>query len=399
MENPLIDESVVRKYEVNVAKSIKEVEGLRNIWEKMECHPNVDIDYYLTIVDSLDNILRPHVVVFSKNGQPEAMAVGRLERRYVGITIGYKTIVKFKVPCLTILYGGLLGAWSDGVSHMLVAQLMDSLKRNEADVVFLNLLRSDTELYELAKTKPGFICSDHVTERNLHWKMTLENGIEGFLERMTSKHRYWLRRLPRVLEKEFPNKVLYKYYQRKDDLEQLFSDAEEIAKTTYQRDIDSGFMDNREMRRRLELSAEKGWLRGYILYVDKKPCSFWIGTLYNNIFHLDFTGYDSTYKRYETGTILFMRMIEDLYKNNVGEVDFGFGDAFYKQRFGDRNWIESSVYIYAPTIKGIMINLIRTFNLVPYGYVVGVADRTKILHKIKKVWRDMLIKNKNVNNQ
>jgi hypothetical protein len=381
-------------YAVKVARSIEEVEKLRIIWEGIQFHPNTDIEYYLTVVNSKEDILRPHVILFSKNSQPEALAVGRLEKRNIGITLGYKTLFRLKVPCLTILYGGLLGNWSNEISHLLVAELMGSLKRNEADIVWLNLLKSDSQIYEMARAKPNFMCRDHITETNTHWKMTLPNSLDDFMQTMTSKHRYWLKRLPRVIEKDHPGKVSYKYYHNPEHLERLFTDAEEIAKNTYQRDLNAGFMDNREMRRRLSLSADHGWLRSYLLYIDEKPCAFWIGTLYGKTFHLDFTGYDSVYKRYEPGTILFMKIIEDLAMNNVAEIDFGFGDALYKQRFGDHNWNESSVFIYAPTMKGILLNVIRFLNTILHQYAVRFAEKTNILQKIKRLWRDKLIKDK-----
>ena len=376
---------------------MEEIEELRSIWIRMQYHPNTDIDNYLTVVASFEDVIRPHVILFSQNGQPKALAVGRLERKNMGITLGYKTLFKFKTHCLTIMYDGLLGNWTQEISHLLVTELMKSLKRNEADIVWFNLLRSDSQIYEKARQVPSFFCRDHVIETNPHWKMILPNSLVDFLQKMTAKHRYWLNRLPRVLEKDYSGKVIYKYYQRKDELDELFADAEEIARKTYQRDLDAGFMDNSIMRQRLAMSADHGWLRAYLLYVDDKPCAFWMGTLYGKVFHLDFTGYDSTFKRYEPGTILFMRMIEDLTNNKVEEIDFGFGDAFYKQRFGDQHWDESSVYIYAPTIKGILFNTIRTINLILYKNLLRLAEKTNILQKIKRLWRDKLIRNNNGN--
>jgi CelD/BcsL family acetyltransferase involved in cellulose biosynthesis len=90
-----------------------------------------------------------------------------------------------------------------------------------------------------------------------------------------------------------------------------------------------------------------------------------------------------------------MKMIEDLAKNNVAEIDFGSGDALYKQRFGDHNWNESSVFIYAPTTKGIFLNAIRFTNTILHQYAVRLAEKTNILQKIKRLWRDRLIKGKN----
>lgn len=379
--------------EIKIIRNVEEVEGIRSIWQKMQYHPNTDIDHYLTVISTLKDVILPHLILVSQNGQPIALAVGRLEKRHMGIMVGYKTLFKFQVPCLTILYGGLLGDWDEETCHILIAELVKSLKRNEAVIAWFNLLRSDKPIYEVARKKPGFFYRDHVVETNLHWKMALPESLNSFLGKMTSKHRYWLKRLPRVLEKDYPGKIAFKYYHQRDDLDRLFIDAEEIAKKTYQRNLDVGFIDNSQMRKRLTLLAERDRLRAYLLYVNETPCAFWIGTLYGKVFYLDFTGYDSTFRRYEPGTILFMKMLEDLSGSDATEIDFGFGDAFYKQRFGDQNWIESSVFIYAPTIKGILLNAIRTVNLVPYSYLSRLANRINILQKIKRIWRNKLIAN------
>jgi len=45
-----------------------------------------------------------------------------------------------------------------------------------------------------------------------------------------------------------------------------------------------GFIDNLENRERLRLEAEKGWLRGFVLYV-LMILRIWIGTVYSHRFH------------------------------------------------------------------------------------------------------------------
>ncbi len=381
--------------EIRIIRSLQEIEEIRSFWEKFNHHPNTDIDHYLTVLHSMDNVICPYIILFSVNGHPEAMAVGRLEKRNMDISFGYMTFYKTKVICITILYGGLLGNWSNDLYITLVKQLMNGLRQKNADIVWFNSLHIKSDLYNFARKLPNYFCRDHVIGNNLHWKMTLPDSVDAYLKKMTAKHRYWLNRLPRVLQKDYPGKIEYKVFQNNENLEQLFADAEHVAKTSYQRNIGTGFADNIMMRQRLIHHAKKGQMRAYLLYINKASCAFWIGTLYRNIFYLDFTSYDITYKRYELGTILFIKMIEDITKSKATEIDFGFGDAFYKQRFGDQHWTESSVYIYAPTIKGLLLNTTRTISLVPYRYLLRMAEKTNILQKIKRLWRDKLIRNNN----
>lgn len=383
-----------KQYEIKILQSFQEIEEIRSFWEKIQYHPNTDIDHYLTVIDSMDDIISPYIILFSYNGQPEAMAVGRLEKRNTGISFGYKTFFSSKVTCLVILYAGILGNWSSELYISLVKELINALRCKTANVVWLNLLRTESDLYNIARKLPNFLCRDHAIETNFHWKMILPESLDAFLNKMTAKHRYWLKRLPRVLQKDYPGKVEYKYSQNNEDLEKLFADAEKVAEKSYQRNIGAGF-DNSIMQQRLSTFAKKKQMRAYLLYIDEKPCAFWIGTLYGNTFYLDFTGYDAAYKHYEPGTILFMRMLEDIIKNRATEIDFGFGDAFYKQRFGDHNWKESSIYIYAPTMEGIFFNAFRTINLIPYRYLLKLAARTNLLQKIKRQWRNKLVRGDN----
>lgn len=380
------------QYTVRILKSQWEIEEIRGFWENIEYHPNTDIDHYLTVINSLDNIISPYIILFSINGQPKALAVGRLENKDMDITFGYKTLFKVKTTCLTILYAGLLGNWSKELYNILVKELMDALRSRTSDIVWFNLLYMEADLYNITRQLPNFFCRDHVIARTPHWKMTLSNTFDEFMKKMTSKHRYWLNRLPRVLEKDYPGKVEYKIFRNRDNLEQLFNDAEHVAKTSYQRGIGAGFIDNSLMRQRFILYADKGHLRAYLLYVEGMPCAFWIGTLYKNILYLNFTGYNAEYKRYEPGTILFIKMIQDVINEGASEIDFGFGDAFYKQRFGNQQWDESSTYIYAPTIKGILTNLTRSATIIPYLYIRNIAARKNILQKIKTIWRNKLRK-------
>lgn len=175
-----------------------------------------------------------------------------------------------------------------------------------------------------------------------------------------------------------------------DEVGCLIGDAEAVAKKSYQRGLGTGFSETPIIRARLEFEARMGWLRAYILYLDKRPAAFWIGSLRNGIFLSDYLAFDPAHARYAPGLYLIMKVIEDLCEDSnagVQRIDFGIGDAIYKERLGNSEWLESSVYIFAPNVKGVSMNALRS--------AVGMLDQsaksfmgmTPLLGRIKQTWR------------
>lgn len=372
---------------VVVVKDLCGLERIRSDWEKLQWHPNADIDYFMNFIIIQKNVKMPYVLLVYENETIESILVGRIEDTKLSFNVGYKSIYEDNVSMLAMNYGGLLGNRSPQISELLISELVKALKNNEADIVFLNALRVDSAIYRLARSLPRMISRDRIERRSTHWKMACPENLEGFLKRMSQKHRYWIRRVTKLLEKEYPGKVEYKYLHEVKDIDRLCDDAESIAKNTYQRGLGVGFNDSELTRRTLSLLATKKMLRSYFLYVNEKPCAYWIGTLYGSIFHLDYTAYDPAFQRSEPGTVLFMKMIDDLCRLKVKEIDFGFGDALYKNRYGDESWEESSVYIFSPRWKGAKLNACRTLTGKIHQLSEKIAKKAQILQKIKTGWR------------
>jgi hypothetical protein len=378
-------------YTVKIARTQEEVQKIRDIWESMQYHPNADIDFYLTIVNSKTDIVRPYVMVLYANGDPKAMVIGRINEKIFALKIGYKTLWKPKVRALSIIYGGILGETSNSIADVIMHELMRFLDQGETDVIFFSNIQVGSTLYTLAKKKPMLLCRELITVPSLHRKMSLPDTIDEFYQKMNSKHRYWIRRVKRQLEEAYPGKVVIKAFRQIDQIDQFCRDAEKIAEKTYQRGLGAGFIDNDENRRRLDLSAHRGWLRAYILYVEEKPCAFWIGTLYKETLHLNCTGYDQNFRKHEPGMIVFMEMIRELCREGVSEIDFGFGDAFYKERFGNDKWEEANVYIYPRTIKGIALNSAKTSTTLISLLADKIINNLNLRNRLKKMWRNTFI--------
>jgi CelD/BcsL family acetyltransferase involved in cellulose biosynthesis len=179
-------------------------------------------------------------------------------------------------------------------------------------------------------------------------------------------------------------------FRETQELELMFHDVEEIAGKTYQRGLGVGFIDNDENRIRLNLEADKGWLRMYVLYVGAKPCAYWWGTVYKNTFHSCALGFDPAFRRYSPGVYLLMKALENLCSDGVRQLDFGLGDARYKKQFGTDCWEEATVNVFAFTIKGLALQLSLRVCSILDGVGRRMIQKTGITDWLKTSWRRRL---------
>lgn len=371
-----------------VVRTVQGLEAIRDVWNSWRWHPNADIDFYLEVLRSRPEIVRPHVLVLWRSGSPVAMLVGRIVRSRAEARLGYARLFGTSVQALTFIYGGHAGDLSAENSRILVSNIIESLRKGEAEFAEFRFVRIDTPLFQILTESPGFFMRDHFPQVQPHWSMrTPENG-EVLSACMSAHERRQIRRRCRQLDSDYSGKVKIEQFRSISDLDRMCFSVEEIARKTYQRGLGVGFFDNNETRQRLRFEMEKGWLRAHIMYVNERPCSFWMGSVYNNVYYSGDVGFDPTYKKYGPGKQLLVRLLEDLCTEGVKEMDFGLGDAEWKQRLGNRKWHESTVNIFAPTLKGFTISACQTPAVFLNRVVKDTLERLRILNQIRSFWRN-----------
>lgn len=387
-----INHSATASLEVRVARSLAEIEAIREIWSAWPTHRDSDIDFCLEFGWAREEVIRPHVIVIYRNGQPQAMLVGRLEKTRMRSKIGYVRLPGVPLRALVFSYGGLLGDCSEENCVELIHSIQNALRQGEADMAELDHLEVGSPLYMPARRSSGFATRDHAIKSGPHSVMDLPADVEELYRRFSQGLRAEVRRKKKKLLGQFGDKVEIRSYRREDELEDIIPSLEEVAKKTYQRGLGVGFQDTPEMRRRLRFCATKQWLRLYVLAIDGKPCAFWLGTLSNQVFISDYNAYDPGFRDYSVGTFLLAAVAEDFCREGVKAIDFGFGEAEYKERFANRTQIEASVCIFAPTPKGLLLNALRTSSVMVDTFSRRLLDRTKLLPRMKKFWRSRLAK-------
>jgi len=286
--------------------------------------------------------------------------------------------------------GALRGNPSSENCDLMVSEILSSLSKGEADFAYLNFLRPESDLCRLAMTRPSLLCRDYVRLTQPHFAATLPATVEEFYRGLSPKVRKNQKWQAKKLVKHFSGAVRIHCFREVADLDNMIQDVEQVARKSYQRGLGVGFIDSPGIREGLQLKAEKGWLRGYVLYLANRPCAFWLGDINRATFGSDYIGYDADFASHSPGMYLVMKVIEGFCDGNregVTEVDFGQGHAQYKEVLGNHEWSESSIHIFAPTLKGISLNVVRSLIVGMHQITKKALAHTSLLQTIRKRWR------------
>jgi hypothetical protein len=380
------------QYKTRVVTTTTEIDQLRDFWNSCDPCRDADLDFYLSIVKLCPETVRPHVVVLYDCEVPKALLVGRLDLTRIPIKIGYATMPVPNMRILQIVYGGCLGEVSGANAKLLVGSIMDSLAAGEADAAAFQHVAFNSALAQFAVSIPSWFCSDHLVRPEFHrvrdsftQSGTLFTGFSG-------NERYQQRKRALKLANDFKS-VTIELCTSPDDVPCLIRDAESVAKKSYQRGLGVGFFETSVIRARLEFEARKGWLRAYVLHLDSRPCAFWIGSLRNKVFLSDYLAFDSEYAKYAPGMYLMIKVIEELCcdlgagSSLAERIDFGIGDAPYKERLSNREYQEASVYIFAPKSRAIWVNALRSAVGLASRFVKWLMRTTALFAIVKRIWR------------
>jgi Acetyltransferase (GNAT) domain len=375
---------------VRVVRTIKEVEDLRDLWTLWQLHVDADIDFYLMKLRSGKGCVRPHIIVVYRDGTPQSMLIGRLDDREMELKIGPYRLPSPRARVLAFLHGGLFGDHSPAICEILIREIVESLAKDEADFAMLNKVRADGSLYYFACQLPRHLCRDHFPEFYLHCSTKLSNDTSEIYRRLSRKVRYNLKWEAKKLFEDHLGKVKHVCFREPAELDHMIKDVEYVARATYQRGLGVGFIDSPELRHRLMLEATNGRLRTYVLYVNDKPCAFWLGYAHHGTLYVDCTGYDSSLRKYSPGKFLLTKMLEDSCRENLREIDFGHGEEWYKDHFGNCQWHEVIIYLFAPTLKGARLHIVRAMAIIVNRMLSWSLRCSGLFPKIKKVWRSHL---------
>ena len=377
---------------IEIARTVEEVQALRPVWDLLQT-PFVtsDLEFLLAYVKNTAGVIRPHAVVLRDDSGPVALVSGRVEDVRLPARLGPKTVLNPEVRSLTITYGGFMGRVDDATVPRLLAAVKESVEPGEVDVIRLRMLTVGSPVHTVAMRSSPFLRRERFSTQMPHWQAEIPGSLDEFLARRSRRRRESVRRYSKRLEKTYGDEARVEVFRSRDQIDRLFADSALVHRETYQAVLGVGFSDARVQRALTELAMDRGWFRGYVLYLKGSPAAFWHGNAYKGVFGIGATGFDPAFADARPGTYLLMRVIEDLAADDaVHTLDFGFGDAEYKRHFGDERRIEQDVVLVEPRARPIALNLARTAVLGASSVARGAAERAGALGELRRRRRERL---------
>lgn len=374
-----------------VYTSLDDLEKLRPDWERMARHPNSQYDHFRTVIASEEGKIAPYVMAFSGNDGVIAIVAARTESFSIPVFVGYKRFWTFSVKAIVVVYNGMLGEITREVVEALFLQSKSCFESGLVDLVFFNYTVVDSPIYCLLaeKRRNGFY--SFYGNQNLHWYLDGLDRPHDFIGSLSGKFKKNLNRAKRKLWTSGDVKAEIRRYTTPESVGEFLDCAEEIAARSYQRGLGVGFVKNRRETMLTLEAARLGWLHSYVLSIDNRPVAFEKIYLYKDILYCQDAAYDANYREYEPGTNLFLRIIEEAAAEKIiREIDFGFGDAEYKHRFGNGHRVERTLCFFKRSGRNLLIMVLLKMTRDVNQKIRSLAMENRAVKFIRSQWRRWL---------
>jgi hypothetical protein len=166
--------------------------------------------------------------------------------------------------------------------------------------------------------------------------------------------------------------------------------AQHVSRQTYQwQMLGLGLRDPDASGASLRFAAERGWLRAYLLLVGDKPVAFIEGYQYAGTFQGTHSGYDPALGKYSVGILLWISAIEDMFQISKPRwLDFGSGDALYKELLSNTSVDGMKLYGWSPTWRNrLCVGTYRAVSALN-NIASRAAERLKVKARLKKFFRE-----------
>jgi len=382
---PTIQASGIRTV---VARNPSEIDEIRDEWEALTarhaqfaCAQN-DAVRLMVETRILADRLAPRVVLFKDENGPRGIVVGKLFDQKIRCRIGYVKLPLMTLKCFAVAYGGIVTDGTGEARDAVFDYLTQIRRDSQVDYVMINHLPASHELFSRIKNSgPDMQTAD------VHWRWWLGKTAEESLSHRSGKTRRTIRRDDKRLCAQFNTELRLRRWEHEGEVDELCTVASQIAAKGYQGAMQVGFVDTPLWREFLKEEARCGRLRSYTLEGDGKAIAFQVGVLRRGVCIMEGTAFLPELRAFSPGQVLQIRIVEDLCQDRARAIDWGFGDAHYKQVFGTERAEETTFYFYGRRAKAQIAKRVVGFCDRLTDTIGRAVRRVGFYDRIKRNWR------------
>ena len=205
--------------------------------------------------------------------------------------------------------------------------------------------------YEIQKAEPSFF-------------IVLDNSYKDFLAKRSANFRYQLKRAAKKMHSL--GHITFRRNQDYHNFDEIYPTLLSIEEKSWKHKHGTGICSTekqREFYRELGRRAfDNGWLRLCILSINQEPIAYEMGLVKCRKYYGVHGSYDEKFKRWNPGTVLFAKFLEDLIHDGIQEYDW-FGEPFeFQKRWTDKYRWHNFLLIYNNTIKAKLFMLYNSLK-------------------------------------
>ncbi len=233
----------------------------------------------------------------------------------------------------------------------------------------------------------GYLC--YIPSQHQRYYIDMRQSFEAYKSKFSSKTRSTLNRKIKKYTEYCGGSISWKVYQSADEMLEFFRFARAVSQITYQEKLlDAGLPDSDEFLHEMEQLAQRGCVRGFILFHQNQPVSYLYCPVSNEVLIYAFLGYDPGYISFSVGTILQWLALEHLFEEHSFRFfDFTEGQSEHKKLFATHSLQCANVFFLRSNLRNkFLLHSQRAVD--HFSRLAGdKLDQIGLKSKVKKIMR------------
>lgn len=218
----------------------------------------------------------------------------------------------------------------------------------------------------------------------------LEQTPDDYLAAFSSKSRSTLKRKVKKFAKLCGGEIDWREYGTPEEMEDYYRMARSVSEKTYQeRLLDVGLPAGEGFREEMQRLAERGEVRGYLLFHEEKPVAYFYTPVRDGIVRYEYLGYDPEYGKHSPGVVLQWLLLEKLFVDEKARLfDFLEGETQHKSFFSTGSRLCADLYYFKPSSFALVFSHMTVERLsAGIGFVLEKLGIKSAIRKLIRRWK------------